>query len=62
MTHGLVSDTKDSGELPQEMAGPGEVTSVKPSWRRWHLRGALTDGFSFHRQTSVCAHGPSGVT
>ena len=24
---------------------PGEVVSVKSSWRRWHLRGAFTDGF-----------------
>ena len=30
--------------------------------RGWNLGGALTDGFSFHRQTYVCAHGPSGVT
>lgn len=50
VTNGQVPGTKDSGEVAQQRCHlrslwPGEVASGKSSWRRWHLRGALTVGF-----------------
>lgn len=43
-------------EVQPVIEGLGAVESVKSSWRRWHLRGALKDGFNYNKQTlCVCS-------